>query len=486
MPRPLTGSSDIMWQGAGQDVQLRPSELGCITVDSRFAVEVAGCVAPHVVVRTADTLEEARAVLQECAVTLVDGLSLRLVSWAPALLRANPAPDQVVVIWQRLDGAGSGEFLRCTLGFRNQLRELLAIFSHLTPRARERDAADILLGRGEAMASLRDHVRRVSSYRDLAVFVHGETGTGKELVAQAIHDLTFGTRAPMVAVNCAAIPETLFESELFGHEAGAFSGARGRRPGLLEHADGGTLFLDEVGELPTSLQPKLLRVIESRLFRPVGSNVDRPLRARIVSATHRVPAREPNLRRDLLFRLAGFTISIPPLRQRMEDIDLLANSFLRRFAERNAVRELELEPSALSRLRKHTWPGNLRELRSVIEAASVLARGPTIGATEIDDAIDQGAMSLGTRDDPRTLATGTRSSDPRAFVDSNDREAPASSVGISRTAALAADASSLEQAERELMISTFMQESGNLSAAARRLRLARSTLRDRLRRYGVL
>ncbi|MFO0571426.1 MAG: sigma 54-interacting transcriptional regulator [Polyangiaceae bacterium] len=210
----------------------------------------------------------------------------------------------------------------------------------------------------------------------------GETGSGKELVAEAVHALSSGPGRPFVAVNCAAIPAELFESELFGHEAGAYTGARGVRIGLLESATGGTLFLDEIAEMPAQLQSKLLRALETRCFRRVGSNKDLPLNARVVvQVVFETGGR--GLRPDLYYRIAGFSLSLPPLRERPADIDLLAGHFLASFRTRHpGVRPPGFE-HALRALRAHDWPGNVRGLKLVAEHVAIICRNDVAGVADV-------------------------------------------------------------------------------------------------------
>jgi DNA-binding NtrC family response regulator len=213
----------------------------------------------------------------------------------------------------------------------------------------------------------------------LPVLLLGETGTGKEMVARAIHAASPRAEAPFIAVDCSGLAETLFESELFGHERGAFTGAVSRKSGLVEAAAGGTLFLDEVGDIPLGLQVKLLRLLETGAFRRVGGV--EPLHAsfRLIAATHRNlgrMVREERFRSDLYFRIAAFPVELPPLRERRKDIPLLARSLLQRIAP---TRRLTLNHEALDALQLHDFPGNIRELRNMLERASLLADGSVIG-----------------------------------------------------------------------------------------------------------
>jgi transcriptional regulator with PAS, ATPase and Fis domain len=242
-----------------------------------------------------------------------------------------------------------------------------------------------LLGSSVEMRRMYAILERVAP-TDSTVLVQGETGTGKELAARAIHDASRRARGPFVAVDCGAIAETLIESELFGHVRGAFSGAQGDRAGLFEEADGGTLFLDEIGELPLSLQPKLLRALELREVRRVGANSGRKVDVRVVAATHRPLAASVNagtFREDLFYRLAVVEVALPPLRARREDIVDLARHFFERFGGPDASLPPELVPTLLTR----EWPGNVRELRNFVDRAVTLGHD----AIRASASVEQGA-----------------------------------------------------------------------------------------------
>ncbi len=214
-----------------------------------------------------------------------------------------------------------------------------------------------------------------------SVLVHGESGTGKELVAQTIHQLSPRASRPFVPLNCAAIPDTLLESELFGHEKGAFTGAIARRAGAFELAHRGTLFLDEIAEMTPITQAKLLRVLQERSFRALGGTREQSVDIRVIAATNLDPAeavRQGRLREDLFYRLNVFLIQLPPLRDRKDDVPLLAQAFIREFDERHDRKVAGVSEDAMSVLEQHQWPGNVRELRNVIERATIVAKGPFI------------------------------------------------------------------------------------------------------------
>jgi DNA-binding NtrC family response regulator len=281
-----------------------------------------------------------------------------------------------------------------------------------------------------------------------AVLLLGESGTGKELVARLIHLQSRRAAGPFVPVNVAALPETLFESELFGFARGAFTGAVRDRAGLVEQAEGGTLFLDEVGDMPPAAQVKLLRTIESGELRRLGEHEPRMVNVRVVAATHRdllAEAAAGRFREDLYYRLNVVQVELPPLRERREDIGLLAAFFLDGIAEREARGKLAFTPEAESALEHHDWPGNVRELRHAVEHAVAVSEGPRLGVADL----------------PATVRT------PR-LLPRRPREEW-----------------TLEEVEREHILATLERHRGNTTAAARHLGVSRTTLWRRLRRYGV-
>ena len=257
----------------------------------------------------------------------------------------------------------------------------------------ERSQRGALIGNSDGMQRVRAMIEKVSE-TDATVLVRGESGTGKELVAREVHERnSVRSSGPFVAVNCAALPSELIESELFGHEKGAFTGAAARRQGKFEQANGGTLFLDEIGDMSANVQAKLLRALEERRIERLGGNESIPVDVRIVSATHRPLEQEiaaGNFRADLFYRLRVVTIDIPPLRDRREDIPVLAETFTRAAAERYSLPLRQIAQSALRRLVEYEWPGNVRELKNTIERAVIMAEGEELRSQDLPDEITAG------------------------------------------------------------------------------------------------
>ncbi len=287
-----------------------------------------------------------------------------------------------------------------------ELRVVAAMAVPLVAQLRQRDAAPAgaasaeLLGDSDGMGGVRDLVARVGP-TDLSVLVLGESGTGKELVARALHAASPRAARPLVALNCASVPESLLGAELFGYKRGAFTGANTDRAGLIEAADGSTLFLDEVGDMPLAMQAALLRVLEQREVKRLGEHEPRPVDFRLVAATHRdlaAAAQSGSFREDLLFRLEEVSVVLPPLRDRGDDVVLLAHVFLRQAERQLSLGAHTLGADAEAALRGHPWPGNVRELRATLRRAAVLAERTAIAAVDL--------RLAGGRAEPPTTAPG--------------------------------------------------------------------------------
>jgi two-component system response regulator HydG len=293
-----------------------------------------------------------------------------------------------------------------------------------------------ILGDSPALHAALDRAARVIPRPSVTVLITGETGTGKELLARAIHYNGPRRDAPFVDVNCAAIPENLLESELFGHEKGAFTGASGAKPGLMEMANGGTLFLDEIGHLAMPLQGKILRALEDRVVRRVGGTRGIPFDVRLVAATHvdlAAAVRRGEFREDLYYRLNVVPIQLPALRARGDDVVAIARHFLDRFAAEYALPALTVAPPVMRALREHRWPGNIRELRNAIERAVLLSTGPALELADVVDSRTPSSAPTGELPFPSTLAELNRAAVARMLelCDGNKTET-ARRLGISR------------------------------------------------------
>lgn len=318
---------------------------------------------------------------------------------------------------------------------------------------------------------------------DLTVLLTGETGVGKEILAETIHSSSARGTQPFLRLNCAALSESLLESEIFGHERGAFTGALRAKPGLLESTNGGTVFLDEIGELPLGIQAKLLRVLEERKVMRVGSSTPRPINVRFIAATNRdlrLDVAHGKFRKDLLFRINAVTIQLPPLRQRTADIVPLATHFLRQFCQKNELRTPELTSAAQRRLVEHAWPGNVRELKNVIERAAFVHAGPTLEAEDLVlEALPFADVLPGIVDVPVSDpdVTNIISGPP-----GSERAVSSRPVEISRTVSLAPAPA---EDERQRVLAALAECGGNQTRAAKLLGFSRRTLVNRLGEYNL-
>lgn len=310
---------------------------------------------------------------------------------------------------------------------------------------------DGLVGESPSILQVFETVRQVAPSR-ATVLITGETGTGKELIAHAIHNLSPRKNGPFVAVHAAALPSTLLESELFGHEKGAFTGAVERRTGRFELADGGTLFFDEVSELEPALQVKLLRVLEERAFERVGGQKTVEVDVRLIAATNRDLKRlisDGKFRDDLFYRLSVVTVNLPPLRDRRDDVPLLVKAFLDEFNRENSKSVREISPEAMNVFLAYDWPGNVRELRNAVEQMVVLARAERLTLRDVPAAV-RGAADL-------TKISAVR-------------------PGITMT---------VEEAEKQLIIQALKEMDGNRTHAAQKIGISRRTLHRKLKQYGL-
>ena len=309
-----------------------------------------------------------------------------------------------------------------------------------------------IIGRSSAMKTLFETISLVAPTEATALIM-GESGTGKELIANAIHQNSPRRDKPFITVNCAALPETLLESELFGHEKGAFTGATGRKQGRFRQAHTGSIFLDEIAEMSSALQPKLLRVLQEQSFEPIGGTQTIHVDIRVIAATNRHLETEieaGRFREDLYYRLNVVTLPIPPLRERREDILLLADHFLKKYAEKNKRLIKGFAPRTTDFLMRYSWPGNVRELENAVERAVILARGDMITPEDLPDSIRG----------------------------SNPEDEPAAPPSFHR-------GKSLKEMEKEMILQTLEDTDGNRTRTAEILGISRRTLQMKLKEYGV-
>ncbi|MDR3566970.1 MAG: sigma-54 dependent transcriptional regulator [Syntrophobacteraceae bacterium] len=313
-----------------------------------------------------------------------------------------------------------------------------------------------LTGASPAMQKLLEMIALVAP-TDTTVLITGESGTGKGLIARAIHANSARREKPLIEVNCAAIPETLIESELFGHEKGAFTGADKQRKGRFTSADSGTIFLDEIGELPLPMQAKLLRAIQEGEIQRVGSDGAIPVDVRVIAATNRnieKMVKEGLFREDLFYRLNVFALAAPPLRERVEDIPALAQGFLARFSRKSGKVVRTIPPRAMDLLLRYTWPGNVRELENAMERAVILLRGDSISPAELPLPV-------------------------QAVEEQGEEKAP-----LPRPAENGFGEADLACIEKQAILNKLQETAGNKSEAARRLGITRRTLKLKLKKYG--
>ncbi|MBP1624621.1 MAG: two component, sigma54 specific, transcriptional regulator, Fis family [Acidobacteria bacterium] len=307
------------------------------------------------------------------------------------------------------------------------------------------------VGTSKLMREVYDLISSIA-HSDASVIITGESGTGKELAARTIHELSARSKGPFIAINAAAIPENLMESEMFGHERGAFTGATGVQSGRFELANRGTLFLDEIAEMPLALQPKLLRVLEDRRVRRVGGSQEFQVDVRVLAATNKEPrnaVESGKLREDWFYRLNVFTVALPPLRVRKSDIPLLAQAFIQEFNAKHNQHVESCRIEALELLKAYSWPGNVRELRNIMERAVILAKGPWIEPSHL----------------PAYLLNSPTSESGSKIV-----------LPMGVTAA---------EAEKELILRTLRLTGNNKAEAARQLGLDVKTIRNKLKAYGI-
>ncbi len=330
-------------------------------------------------------------------------------------------------------------------------------------------AGNALIGNSRSMQNIYKEIGRVAA-KPVPVLIRGETGTGKELIARAIYQHSDRNAAPFVAVNCAAIPETLLESELFGHERGAFTGAETRRIGRFEQASGGTLFLDEIGDMSLNTQAKLLRVLQEKYVQRLGGKEPIPIDTRVIAATHRdleQALRAKQFREDLYYRLSVVVIAVPPLNQRAEDVPALVKFFLQRYGAEMGVPHPSIQAEAIEFLQQRPWPGNVRELENVTRQALLLAGKYTISLEHVRQALSR--MGGGAAASEHSFAAGI--GEYLARAKRGEMEGVHGRV--------------IEEVERELFGQAIQLAQGNQAKAARWLGVSRLTMREKLNHFGL-
>jgi len=342
-------------------------------------------------------------------------------------------------------------------------------------------SADAIIGQSAGMQEVYKAIGRVAQ-TGATVLIRGETGTGKELVARAIYQHSLRAEAPLLKVNCVAIPETLLESELFGHEKGAFTGASTRRIGKFEKADGGTVFLDEIGDVPLSVQSKILRILQERCFERVGSNDTIQVDVRIIAATNRnleESIAAGAFREDLYHRLNVVTIKVPPLRDRREDIPKLADYFLNRFSVQLKIDAPTVSPEAMNVIKDHWWPGNVRELEHCVHRALIFTKGYPIQETDVRRALEQGQETVtpedGSRMKQKTGAVPSFEGRLQDLIEDYFKGNSGTSLHVYF----------MDMVDKLLVTEALRRSRGNQTHAARLLGLSRPTLQTKMQKYRI-
>jgi DNA-binding NtrC family response regulator len=443
----------------------------------------------------------------------VEGLD-RIVEWSPSVVvtdlkmprmdgmellgRIMDLPQRIVVVMLTAQGSiesaveamrkGAYDYIpkpvdpvRLKTILQNAVRQRESDVELEVTRRQLRDTGKLgpLVGNSPQMKSIFSMIERVAP-SNVSVLVTGESGTGKELVARALHELSGRRNKPFVAVNCAAIPETLIESEIFGHEKGAFTGALERRAGCFELAEEGTLLLDEIGEMPAATQAKLLRVLEDRRLRRLGSKIETPVDVRVVAATNKDPEQavaNGDLRGDLYYRLNVFNIQMPPLREHPADIQPIAEKMIMDMNERHHCTVSGMKDGLLKKLEEYQWPGNVRELRNTIERATILAGSGTIGVEHLPPHFGEpGFAPLAGR--PRQAGRDSGIKDVELI------KAEAVRLLKERQMVQVEVGTTVNEAERQLILKTLESTHNNKTRAAEILGISAKTLQNKLKEYS--
>ena len=446
----------------------------------------------------ADGVEGLDRILDWAPTVVVTDLKMPRMDGMELLARIMDLPQRIVVVMLTAQGSiesaveamrkGAYDYIpkpvdpvRLRTILQNAVRQRESDVELEVTRRQLRDTGKLgpLVGSSAQMKAIYSMIERVAP-SNVSVLVTGESGTGKELVARALHELSARRSKPFVAVNCAAIPETLIESEIFGHEKGAFTGAVERRAGCFELAEEGTLLLDEIGEMPAATQAKLLRVLEDRRLRRLGSKVETPVDVRVVAATNKDPEQavaNGDLRGDLYYRLNVFNIQMPPLREHPKDVDAIAEQMIMDMNERHHCTVSGMKDGLLKRLEEYQWPGNVRELRNTIERATILAGSGLIGVEHLPPHFGEpGFAPLASRPRQPGRDSGVRDVEAiKAEAARILRERQMVSVEIGTT---------VNEAERQLILKTLESTHNNKTKAAEILGISAKTLQNKLKEYS--
>ena len=451
----------------------------------------------------------------ECAADGVEGLE-KAVEWAPAIVvtdlkmprmdgmellnRIGELPQRIAVVMLTAQGSIESAVNAMRMGAYDYIPKpvdpvRLRTILHNASRQREADVElevtrrqlrdtgvlGPLVGNSPQMRDIFAMIERVAP-SNVSVLVTGESGTGKELVARALHDLSARRLKPFVAVNCAAIPETLIESEIFGHEKGAFTGALERRAGCFELAEEGTLLLDEIGEMPAGTQAKLLRVLEDRKLRRLGSKVETPVDVRVVAATNKDPEKavaSGELRGDLYYRLNVFNIQMPPLRDHLMDVSAIAEKMIDDMNERHHCTVAGLKDSLMTRLEEYKWPGNVRELRNTIERAVILAGTGMLGVEHLPPHFAEPGFAP-----PPTRTARAASESGGGWSERSETSQEVQRYLDEKNTVRVEVGTTVDEAERQLILKTLSSTHNNKTKAAEILGISSKTLQNKLKEYS--